>query len=114
MGYLMAKTVVKGYKRLKKKYSTGVPVGYVHDWKYSKGRWVEKKVAPKSWRFVYKNSKTNAKLKSYKSGPGIGSRILWKIDANQSAIKTKPWKYDLMMIGKKTLVAKVIKKRREK
>lgn len=97
---------------VKKKKVRGVPVGYVHDWTYSKGQWVEKKTGPKTWRFVYKNSKVNRKLKSYKSGPGKGSEIVWKIDANQYAKKVAPWKYDLLMIGKKKLVGKMIKKRR--
>jgi len=101
-------------KTKKKKRQKGVPVGYIHDWTYSKGQWVEKKVAPKTWRFVYKNSKSNRKLKSYKSGPATGSKIMWKIDANQYATKVKPWKYNLLMIGKKKLVASAIKKRRKK
>ena len=100
--------------KTKSRFTKGVPIGYKHDWNYSAGRWKESKVAPKTWKFTYSQSKSNRKLKSYTSGPGVGSRIHWKIDANQYALKTKPWKYKLLMKGKKKLVSSVILKRRKR
>jgi hypothetical protein len=71
-------------------YKRGVPKGYVH-----------RKVGPRKWDFDFRAVKrTNAKA----MGPRPGSRVRWKIDAYQDAIKTGKGEYKTHMTGTKTLV----------
>lgn len=80
----------------------GVPVGYVHQWLY-RGKWVESKITPKTWkiRFVASKKKTNLKGSG---GLPVGSRVRWRIIAIQDAIKLKDGLYMTDLKGFKNLV----------
>lgn len=95
--------------RLKRR---GVPVGYVHKWRYTAGNWSEKKYGRGKWFFIYKNAKYNRKLKSRLGGLPVGSRVVWRINALQTARKVSPSRYNLTMFGKKKLSGLHIAKRR--
>lgn len=87
---------------MKYKKRRGMKVGYGHVWKYSSGIWKETKISPKAWRFTYSNSKRRAGHSApYGTGMPTGSKLIWKIRANQYAIKTGPNTYKLIMKGKK-------------
>jgi hypothetical protein len=78
----------------------GVPKGYRHNWTY-RGRWREKKVSPRKWRFSFNATKrTHAKA----MGPRKGSKVMWDIKARQIAVKTKKGTYQTRMVGTKRLV----------
>lgn len=89
------------YKRRKasrRKKSKGVPINYKENWKYI-GRWKEKKVAPRKWRFTFVATKRR-KAKTY-GGLGKGSKGVWLIKAKQYVIKTNRGEYQTKMIGTK-------------
>lgn len=88
----------------KKRRRLGMKIGHGHKWKYSSGIWKETKITPKSWKFTFTNSKTRAGHSApYGTGMPIGSKLIWRIKANQYAIKTSPNTYQLIMKGKKTM-----------
>ena len=91
----------------------GMRIGGHHEWKYNTGNWSETKIAPKTWKFRYEQTKTRrGKLAPYGSGMPINSRINWLIKARQYAVKVTPNKYKLVMIGtKKQANARIGKKR---
>jgi hypothetical protein len=101
-------------KLMKGKYhksNSGVPVGYKHDWKY-RGQWVEKKIAPKLWKFRFKATKPRSG--SSKGGLPIGGSVAWAIKGVQVAKKTGGRKYITDFKGVKKLIKTKIrgKKRR--
>ena len=63
----------------------GVPVNYKENWKYV-GRWEEKKIRPKLWRFRFRATKRR-RARSYGSF-GKGTTGLWKINGYQRIRKT--------------------------
>lgn len=80
----------------------GMRIGGKHKWEYHQNTWKEIKTGPKSWNFVYEQTKTR-KGSWAKKGQGMptGSKLIWKIKAKQYAIKTGPNTYKLVMKGKK-------------
>ena len=62
----------------------GVKPGYRENWAY-KGRWSEVKTAPGTWKIDFKATKNR---KAEMGGLKPGTKILWKITAYQTAIKT--------------------------
>lgn len=90
-----------------KKRFKGVPIGYPENWKYT-GRWSEKKVAPRRWRFSFKATKRR-KANTYGSF-GKGTKGIWKINAIQYITKTNKGEYQTHMVGtKKAIKFKVVK-----
>jgi len=78
-------------------------VGQKHKWKYTTGKWNETKIAPRTWKFTYNQTKTRLGHKApQKSGMPIKSKLIWNINAKQYAIKTSPNTYKLVMRGIKT------------
>ena len=82
------------------KQKKGVRKGYNHHWKYT-GRWDETKTGPGMWSISFKATK---RKKSGLGGPKPGTRIVWKIDGYQTAIKTKKGEYQTHLKGTKKLV----------
>lgn len=87
-------------------FREGVKQGYVHEWDYPNGRWIEKKISKRDWVFKFASAKhkTNQRKTRGKIQPPINFRILWKIDALQTAIKTGRGEYQTQMVGKKTIL----------
>lgn len=92
----------------------GMKIGGKHTWKYWQGIWKEKKINPKTWVFTYTHGKTRTGSWAPRgTGMPTGSKLVWKIRANQYAIKTGPNTYKLIMKGKKYMGAwKTPKKRK--
>lgn len=81
----------------------GVKVGYVHLWKY-RGRWIEKKISPKTWQFRFRATKNKINGTGH-GGPPKGFGIRWKIVAIQDAVKVGNKTYLTDMRGYKQQVA---------
>lgn len=96
--------MAKYYTRKRK----GVKKGFKHNWKY-KGHWKEKKVGKGIWRIDFRATK-GRKARSY-GGYAKGSRLKWKINATQYAIKTGKGTYQTRMIGTKRLIQAKIRNR---
>ena len=80
----------------------GMRVGAKHKWTYSKGIWKETKTSPRMWKFSYTNSKYRRGRKAPRgTGMPVGSKLHWKIRANQYALKTGANTYKLIMRGTK-------------
>lgn len=78
----------------------GMKPGTGHTWTYHKGTWKEVKLTPRKWKFTYTTTKTRKGRKApYGTGMPIGSKLHWKIIANQYALKTTPNKYKLITKG---------------
>lgn len=91
----------------------GAPKGYKVSWNYKTGQWNERKVSPKKWVFVYKQTKKRRGKPAPKgTGFPIGGKIHWKGRFDQYAIKISPNTYKLIMKGQKYLSG--WKKRRDK
>lgn len=103
------------YKNLRRKRwkrtKTGVPVGYRENWKYV-GRWSEKKVAPRTWRFKFRATK-GRKARSY-GGLGKGTKGKWFIKGIQKVIKTGKGKYQTIFTGTKKSMGFKVKKQKRK
>lgn len=78
----------------------GVPIGYKEFWKY-RGRWKEKKVAPRRWKFTFEATK-GRKAKSY-GGLGKGTTGRWLIKGIQSIKKIGKGKYQTRLTAYKYL-----------
>jgi hypothetical protein len=89
--------------KLPNKSRRGVPVGYKHNWNYRTDKWIERKIAPKTWTFTYYQTKHRGGGKVARLGTGmpLGSKLHWRIQANQYAVKTGPNTYRLIMRGTK-------------
>lgn len=82
----------------------GVPRGYRHDWHYW-GRWRERKVKPRQWRFDFRARKSrHVSARGLGSMP-VGSKIRWRIVATQEATKVGRNQYSTRMVGRKELVS---------
>ena len=87
---------------MKKRGRRGVPVGYkIPGWSYH-GRWKERKVAPRRWKFHFQATKRR-KSKGYGGHPK-GRRITWDIKAKQKVVKTNKGEYQTSMRGTKKLI----------
>lgn len=83
----------------------GVPRGYKHRWKYSKGPWNEIKIAPGKWLFTWSSTKgRKIKAKYHRNAPKRGTLIKWRINAVQTAYKKDANHYITKMKGRKTLI----------
>lgn len=83
--------------------------GSHHHWAY-KGHWHEKKIAPGKWNISFKATK----CQKPRRGVPKGSRYKWRINAVQSAVKTKMGQYQTKMVGTKKLVKARVKKSKKR
>lgn len=89
----------------------GVPKGYKHHWKY-KGKWSERKIAPKTWKITFKATKRK-RSNSY-GGYGKGTKVSWRLhNVKQHVIKTGKGTYQTILTGIKKLAKARIKKPRK-
>lgn len=80
----------------------GMRIGSKHYWNYNTDKWNETKIAPRLWKFTYyQTKKRHGRNAPYGTGMPLGSKLHWKIRANQYAIKTSPNTYKLIMRGTK-------------
>lgn len=90
--------------------SKGVPIGYPENWKYV-GRWSERKIAPRTWRFRFRATKRR-KARGY-GGLGKGTTGRWKIRGIQYIKKTGKGMYQTDFRGiKRSMGFKVRKPKR--
>ena len=91
----------------KRMFKEGVRTGYVHEWDYPNGKWIEQKVSSKDWAFRFSSSKkkTNSRKKSGAIMPPVGYKVIWRIEAIQRAVKTGRGEYQTQMVGKKSILA---------
>ena len=96
----------------KKKYrKSGVPIGYKENWKYV-GKWSEKKIAPRTWKFRFQATK-GRKSKGY-GGFGKGTTGKWYIRGIQSVRKTGKGFYQTDFKGIKKSLGFKVKKTKKK
>lgn len=88
----------------KKRKRIGMPVGAKHKWRYWPGTWKETKVGQKTWKFTYEHGKTRSGgYAPTGTGMPTGSKLIWRIKANQYARKISPNSYVLIMKGTKRM-----------
>lgn len=74
------------YKRRNSMRNRGVgtPINYTHKWRYN-GGWIERKIAPRTWRFRFVATKTRGG--SSRGGIPVGGKMIWKLNGIQTAKK---------------------------
>jgi hypothetical protein len=91
-------------KTYKGKSYSGMRVGGVHRWDYPDGRWNERKVDQKMWKFAFASHKYRKRRAPEGSGAGVGSGFHWLIVADQWVEKTDANTYATIMEGEKHLL----------
>jgi hypothetical protein len=80
--------------------------GSKHNWAY-RGKWFERKKKPGLWIFSFKATKNQKPRRGVKPG----SRYKWRINATQTAVKTKKGRYQTKMVGTKRLIKSRVRRR---